>query len=234
MIRVLEIDYKEMSPWALPIRAAIASNITLAVRDAQWGETRLSDLAFAISTRLGYLPDIIDTIDESLRLLGKELAGKDADIDSLMRGGYVYTFKAYRPVRLVLVGAAGFIAESRACFENLAHLYRAFVQNYFDERVGNEAASYAAIAGMTPRQYWVTELKRVRDTVLHERSLWIAFEVRDTTPRYEPLLLLNWRPGQFQPDDCVKFQTLRDIRDGLAEAALQLRHRLIQRVETAQ
>ena len=179
------------------------------------------------------MPDIITIIDDNLSLLGKELAGKDAEVDSLMRGGYVYTFRDYRPVRLVLVGAAAFIAESRACFENLADFYQAFVGNYFDERVGNKATGYAAITGMTPRQQWATDLRTVRHEVLHERSLWIAFELRDTTPRYEPLLLLNWRPGQFQPDDCVKFQTLRDIRDGLAEAALQLRHRLIQRVEAA-
>jgi hypothetical protein len=221
-----------MSTWAHTIRAAIDSNRALAVRDAQWRQTKLSDLAFAISTRLGYSPDIIDMMDDNLRHLGEELRDKDAQVDALMRGGYVFTFSDYRAVRLVLVAAAAFIAESRACFENLADFYREFVWNYFDVRVGNEAAGYTAIAGMTSRQQWATNLKTIRDEVLHDRSLWIAFEVRDARPRYEPLLLLNWRPGQFQPDDCVTFQTLRDIRDGLAEAALHLRHELIKRVET--
>jgi hypothetical protein len=57
-------------------------------------------------------------MDENLRHLGEELRGKHAEVDALMKSGYVYTFSDYRPVRLVLVGAAAFIAESRACFEN--------------------------------------------------------------------------------------------------------------------
>ena len=116
MTPILEVDYQGMSPWAHLIRTAIDANPKLTVRDAQWTETRLSDLAFGITTRLGYLPDIINIIDENLSLLDKQLSGKNAEVDALMRGGCVYAFQDYRPVRLVLIGAAAFIAESRACF----------------------------------------------------------------------------------------------------------------------
>ena len=44
MTRILEIDYEGMSPWAPPLRAAIDATAALAVRDAEWQQTRLVEL----------------------------------------------------------------------------------------------------------------------------------------------------------------------------------------------
>ena len=236
MSPILEVEYKEMSKWVYPIRVAIEAKPVLASRDARWSDGPLSDLAFTISTRLGCLPDVIRFVDENLDFLGQELDRKGAaTIDRLIRDGYVYTFEDYRPVRRVLVGVDSFIAESRACFEHLADFYGEFMKNYFDKNTGNEAANYAAIASMASSPVWADNLKNLRHKVLHERSVWVAFEVRrEKSPPYEPLLLLNWRPGPLEPKDQVKFQILRDIRDRLDEAATKLRERLIQEVEAAQ
>jgi len=222
-----------MARWPLSLRAAINTIPILTIKDAAWREGRLSDLAFAVSTRLGYLPDIIRVIDESLYALGLELAGKDAEINNLRAEGSVYTFGDYRAVRKLLIGAGSFITESRSCFENLACFYREFLRNYFEEMV-SVASSYAIVAHMASTEQWADDLQRIRHDLLHERSMWLAFEVRSgQTPRYEPLLLLNWRPGRFQPDDCVPFQVLRDIRAGLAEAAAGLQESLVRRVSVA-
>jgi hypothetical protein len=56
---ILEIAYHGAARWAHPIRAAIQANPALAQRDKAWRESRLSDYAFAIETRLTYLPQII-------------------------------------------------------------------------------------------------------------------------------------------------------------------------------
>jgi len=234
MSTILEVTYHTTFPWALPIRAAIESKPALRARDAKWGQGRLSDLAFSISTRLGYLPDVIGLVEENLATLGVDLVNRGTETARRTREGkaYGFTFADYKAVRRVLIAAASFIAESRAGFENLSDFYREFLANYFDYNVGDKAAGYAAVASMTVCPQWATDLKNARHDVLHERSMWIAFEVRDTSPRYEPLLLLNWRPGRFQSKDCIKFQTLREIRDGLLEAAEGMRHRLIQRIET--
>jgi hypothetical protein len=181
-------------------------------------------------TRLGYLPDIIGLVDANLAMLDSELARRHAKIEALTRKRIAYTFRGYAPVKRVLICAASFIAESRACFENLADFYRNFSVTYFDDRIGSDAAAYTAVAAMTASPQWATDLKKVRDDLLHERALWIAFEVLDSSPRYEPLLLLNWRPGHFRPNDCIKFRTLREIRDGLLEAAEAMKRRLIHRI----
>lgn len=231
---ILEIAYLMMVGWALPLRAAIQANPALAVIDAiAWGQGPLSDYAFAASTRLSYLPDIIRGIDENLAVLGEELVGRDSEIDALVREGRGYTFKDYAAVRRLLVGVSSFITEARSCFENLARFYRRFLNEYFDEQV-SEKASYAAVGQMAPPAGWAENLQRIRHDLLHERSLWLAFEIRPSQkPRYDPLFLLNWRPGMFQPDDTVSIQTLREIRVGLDGAVRELIATLTRRVQPA-
>jgi len=71
---VLEADYRARAGWALPIRAAIARNPVLATRDKQWRNANISDLAFAIETRLSYLPRIVVFLDDNLDGLRRELS----------------------------------------------------------------------------------------------------------------------------------------------------------------
>src|SRR4030095_3202052 len=47
------------------------------------------------------------------------------------------------------------------------------------------------------------------------RYPWLAFAVRKRgSPKYEPVLVLNWRPGALAPTDRVPFSILRRLRTG--------------------
>jgi hypothetical protein len=69
---ILEINYRARVGWAHPIRRAIDGNPVLAARDKSWRKGALSDLAFAIETRLMYLPQIITFIDDNIGELRQE------------------------------------------------------------------------------------------------------------------------------------------------------------------
>jgi len=126
---ILQIEYHGMAPWVLPLREAIEANSFLSIRDAEWRQGPLSDLAFAISTRLGYFADLIALVDENIAAALKQLAGKETEVDELLRSGLSYRFGDYAPVRRALIGASVYLSESRACFENLARFYRFFLSN---------------------------------------------------------------------------------------------------------
>jgi hypothetical protein len=113
-VRVLEINYREMAPWAHPLRAAIDATPALAVADRRWRTSNLSDLAFAISTRLGCLLQIIEQIDDQLGALQDELAEREAEVERFLREGISVTFRDYRHVRLALIGATG-LYRGRPC-----------------------------------------------------------------------------------------------------------------------
>lgn len=225
----LEVVYEAAVHWVHPILVALQAKPSLADKYAQWGQRRLSDLAFAIETRLGYLPEIIKSVDENLERLGNQLS-QAADIDRYIQEGIAYRFQDLAALRRVLIGVSCFIAESRSVFENLADFLREFLAFFFSDNLA-EKDSYEAIAQMAAGSDWAEQLRRIRHDLLHERSLWMRFDVDPRRkPRFEPEFLLNWRPGAVEQGDYVKLETLRAIRNGLAEAAELLRRRLIERL----
>jgi hypothetical protein len=189
-------------------------------------------LAFSIETRLGALQEIVRHVDENLNELGREIE-RAANLDSYIQGGYAFSFENETALRRVLIGANSFITESRSCFENLAAFYREFLRHYFGQEI-SRPDSYAKLTQLARDPKWATDLRAFRHEVVHDRAPWLAFEVRPgTSPKYEPILVLNWRPGPLLRDDYLTFESLRRIRLGLSEAMVGLRTELIRRVISA-
>ena len=229
--RVLEVAYHPDEKWPLSLLARLQGTAVLVSRHAGWAESALSDLAFGVSTRLGYLPDVVQAVDDALSGVGEQLQDRDAVVEGLLRKGYSFSSGDYAPVRRLLFSVCCFITESRACFESLALFYQGFLEIYFGETVSKPLA-YQAVEDAAHIPAWGSDLKRIRGALLHERSIWLAFEVKtDARSRYEPLFVLNWRPGHFGPDDCMDLPTLRKIGPGLRLAAVAIEQTLERRVE---
>ncbi len=72
-MRILEVEYRAIARWTYPIRRAIQANPVLATREKAWRRSPLSEFAFAIETRLTYLPRVIMVINDNLTELHREL-----------------------------------------------------------------------------------------------------------------------------------------------------------------
>ena len=189
-------------------------------------------MAFSIETRPGALQEIVRHVDENLNELGREIE-RTTDLDSHIKGGYAFSFENEAALRRVLIHANSFITESRSCFENLAAFYREFLRHYFGQEI-SKPDSYKKLTQLARDPKWASDLRAFRHEVVHDRAPWLAFEVRPgMSPRCDPILVLNWRPGPLSPDDCVTFESLRRIRLGLSEAMVGLRAELIRRVISA-
>ncbi len=175
---ILEVGYRTTAYWAHPIRGAIEGNPILAKRDEAWSKGSLSDRAFAIETRLTYLPRIIMFLDDNLKELNEELRrGNVAGTVSYhLRRGAAFAFSNDKTVQQVLFGATAFITESRSCFENLADFYRLFLKTYCNRTIG-EPESYDVVARSTGESAWSDALRRIRGDLIHERSLFLAFDI---------------------------------------------------------
>lgn len=222
---LLEIEYRP-AYWVHSLLAAIQAKPALASAHSKWATSDLSDLAFTIETRLGNLPEVVRQIDENLNVLGRELEQATADIASLLAGGYAFRFEDEVALRRALIGFNSFVSESRSCFESLAKFYRSFMDSYFGQAI-SVPDSYAKLASLATQPTWAEDLRLVRHDILHDRSPWIAFEDTGGTPRWEPILLLSWRPRAHGPRDRVKLNELRMMRANLQEALVGLRTELI-------
>lgn len=110
----------------------------------------------------------------------------------------------------------------------MATFYRQFLRHYFGQEVSKPSSSSEKVAQATRDPQWATDLRNFRHEVLHDRAAWLAFEILpERLPKYEPILVLNWRPGPLAPEDYVPLDSLRRIRAGLREAVVGLRDELI-------
>ena len=128
-----------------------------------------------------------------------------------------------------LIGFNAFIVDARALFENLARFYRTFLKHYFAETV-SAAKAYEAIAALRPSPEWAEQFRLLRHDIIHSRSPWLRFDVTTATPRFGPVLVLDWRPGAAGPDAEVHVTALREFRTSIVPAASLLRDELIARV----
>jgi hypothetical protein len=221
---ILEITYEGATRWAHPIRAAISGNPILVARDAAWRETKLSDLAFAVETRLSYLPQLITFIDDNIIDLHGELVAPLVKMH--LREGASFRFQNTKVVRRLLFGTTAFITESRSCFESLAVFYCLFHQAYLDMVIAKPAA-YEAVARSSGEDSWASHLRRIRGDLIHERSLFLAYDVDADETAWTPMFSMNWRPGHFGPDDRITMKMLVDIWEGLHRAASGIREEII-------
>jgi hypothetical protein len=223
---ILEVHYRTTAHWAHPIRRAIDRAPALAKQDERWGTGAISDYAFAIETRLRYLPQIITFLDDHLAILNSELRRGGAK--GHLQRGHAFSFRNEKALQRVLFGTTAFITESRACFENLAAFYREFLRTYFDQTIGKKAA-YEVVTNSTKDSAWADALRRIRGDVIHQRSLFLAFVDEAGWP---PIFSMNWRPGQFGLDDRIEFQTLVKIWEGLHAASRAMQAKIVETVRT--
>jgi hypothetical protein len=229
----LEIEYRP-SRWVHPLRAAIARTPALAGADERWRDSELLDLAFALETRVGNLGEIVQQANEHLRILNDEFADVAEQLDAHVANGVAYRVRNEAFLRRTIIGLTTFVIEARACFETLAKFYRAFVENYFGESISLESA-YEEVRNSVAAPGWSESLRLFRHDLLHERSPWIRFEARGGSPKYEPVLILEYRidaiPG---PQDSISLTFLREVGTLLQAALHEIRDQLIQRVKTLQ
>jgi hypothetical protein len=232
--KVLEVEYIARLGWATPLLIAVRANPRLKRTLRAWRRQRLSDLAFAIDTRLSYLPVLTQRMDETMRRVAENLSEDPQPLAELLRRGAGLRITDRKALNETLVAASAFISESRALFEHLAEFYREFLKTCFDRGPLDPKASYEALARMTRRRRWATALHEKRHDILHRRSLWLAFDIDlNRTPMFEPIFLLNWRPGSHRPKDTIRVETIRDISHRLPEAAYTMQRRLLKLVKEA-
>jgi hypothetical protein len=204
--------------------------VNLQNRHGAWRSSPLSDLAFSITTRLGALQEAVHLVDEALSVLGRELE-KDQGLQSMIDGEFAYDFDDMSAARRALLLMSTFVTEGLALFDNLVEFYRRFLEQYFDQDLSKAEAEEAVRCSATPAG-WYDSLVRVRNHVVHRYAPWLAFEDNSPAqPRFEPILVHDWRPERLGPETSTSMRTLTEIKAGLAQAANGILQNLIAQVK---
>ena len=137
-----------------------------------------------------------------------------------------FRFSNEKALNYVLFGTSAFITESRACFENLAAFYGLFLDTYCPSKKKlTKRQSYSVVARSTGHYAWATALQRIRHDLLHQRSLFLAFDTEsDGLPA---VFSMNWRPGHFGRGDRIEMRALGEIWEGLHKAQSAMQSKIV-------
>jgi hypothetical protein len=208
---------------------AIVRSDTHKAHLSAWRAGRLSDLVFSIETRLGALATAEDLLTENLLALLNELA-KSGNLHRL--AGSAHSFRNTAALRRALLAATYYIADARACYENLADVYREFLREFLGESI-SEARSREKIPTFSSDAAWAAKLWGFRNDLLHDRAPWLAFDVTgsESLPEIAAILTLDWRHGTQGTGTTISATDLQEIRRGLNESLSGVRDELLRRLE---
>ena len=216
--------------WALPILRALQDCPSLAAKHSQWRTLDLSDLAFAIETRVRALAELPEEIDVSLRLLVGEFEADCRRDKFIERGrvppGVAYPFENLTAVRRVRTGAVSFIVECQSLLENLVRFDQRFHRYYLKQQMSKNQ-SRKRLVQFSGDASISQQIETWRNDLLHFRAPFLEFEVNESEPRYRARLCLDWRPGS---RDCMMLEQLLTMQSTLLKAAVQLQQDLTAKV----
>lgn len=164
-------------------------------RDPLEGLT-LGDVAMAVGTKLTMVPLIIQRVDSRLKDIGKVLQADPSKVEACLRSRAVYRLPDCDAAHEAAIDFDSFIFESRSAYEITVSFLERFFNLILGRALGPRSGKHAAkhveerLRARGARTEWVNDLRQKRNLLIHARSMWLAFEVRDGQPfRFDPVLL---------------------------------------------
>jgi hypothetical protein len=150
----------------------------------------------AVGTKLTIVPLIIQRVDSRLKDIGKVLQADPSKVEACLRSRAVYRLPDCDAAYEAAVDFDSFIFESRSAYEITVSFLERFFNLILGKALGPRSGKHAAkhveeaLRARGSRTEWVNDLRKKRNLLIHARSLWLAFEVRDGQPfRFDPVLL---------------------------------------------
>ena len=172
----------------------------------------------AVGTKLAMVPLIIQLVDSRLNDIGKVLLADPSKVEACLRGRAVYRLPDCDAAYEAAVDFDSFIFESRSAYEITVSFLERFFNLILGKALGPRDGKHAAkhveevLRCRGARTEWINDLRQKRNLLIHARSLWLAFEVRDGQPfRFDPILLtksvdrIDEDPGSLSIAQCRSF-----------------------------
>jgi hypothetical protein len=156
--------------------------------------------------------------------LRRELNSNLPELDACLSGGSAFGTKDKELPYELLLDMDSLIFETRSLYEITGKFLVELFQLLFDRTVTeSELQSLLTAAGIDTR--WIAELRESRKLFFHQTAPWPAVEVQRDKMIYDPILLKR-HTTSFNPDEIIRFNSLREIYEGFVNSATEL-HRYI-------
>ena len=209
--------------WVLPIIREVqnARSAPLRTLASSWGESDLSELGLAVTTKLAILPYVIQSVDNQIAKLGEEAAAVGTLQEHIDRGAGFMPRDRDLPYKL-LGSLDAFIYECRSTYEIVGKFLRRFSEAFLaNPLTEQQVASVLRDAGIDDR--WIPDLADQRKLFFHNTAPWLALAITGRSPFRAELLVLRRNVKDLtDTEHVIPFERLRAIYAGLDPSLARL------------
>lgn len=226
----LHIAYIPQVGWILSIMSRLLNSPDSQLRNAfqQWSGTPLKDLGFAITTRMHMLGLGIRRLNKRVQDFRNDLSADPTTLDlCLKRASAFQTHDRDLPYELLL-DMDSFIFETRSLYEIMGKFLKALFQILFSRKI-EEADLVSVLSNRQIDTRWILELREHRKLFFHDTAPWIAARIERQPMKLDPVLLRTPMTN-FDPNDLIEFEALRDIYNGFVSSTTELHHFIMQEI----
>jgi hypothetical protein len=204
------------------------SSPILRKRLVRWGKDRneeltLGERGIALQTKLTMVPLIVNRIDARMQEIGTLLRGDRRGVEDCLRIGADYHLNDW-VVYETVIDFDAFFFESRSAYE----LTISFLEQFFKVILGNSWGGNRSKAfqkveteleNRGAKTDWVETLRDARNLLIHNRALWLAFEVIEGDPfRFDPVLLTKSVLNHEDDDKRISIHECRNMWQGFVDS----------------
>jgi len=234
---ILHFDFTP--PWSswlrqIMTRLRASSSTTLRERMEKWGDSPLSEIGLALTTKVSTLGAVLRLFNSLMARLDEVLKAKtDQELAELVRGNAAMSIPRPEGDTLpydILVAVDAFFYEFRSAYEILSQKFLPeFFQHVFGEKLnGDQVLAWLQARGVSTD--WARELRRHRVLFFHHTAPWIALQVVSWEPRrFELVVLKKILPSG--PEEMIRRQEMEMIYRSFEASFAPLQAFIVERIE---
>lgn len=249
-MEIMNLNWSPLSAgWFTSVMTQLrqSSDETIRKRFESWGQERISDYAQSLATKMVVTGVAARRLDAAVRHLLTEAAKVPDDrlhlyVETISRTPLSRKDRKYvvplpfRGTRAeqdelaygLMLDIDAFVFESQSLYEMLVNYLREFCRRILGRATTKDELT-SAVEARRLSTMWINSLNRLRNTLIHNRSPWVAIEVTSRAPLRFDILLDMKNPGAVETD-FICFQRIREIYQGLQDCLPALREYLMAQI----
>jgi len=229
----LHISYLPKSNWIYPILNKLHSTTCAPLKEKvnKWGESEISELGIALTTKFTMLPYVSDRLNKHLSDLAHQITDMNL-VNEHITNNSAYTIKNTDLPYELLIDLDAFIFETRSSYELMGKFIKEFFKYVLNKNIKEKDLHDALTdSGMDLR--WTETLRDGRIHFFHNAAPWFAVEVHQTKPVFNfsiVLLKKNLIDIKSNKEHYINFNELREINLSFQESNIALRDWMLKQV----
>ena len=200
-------------------------------RLAQWGETKLSELGLAVSSKIQIVGVSAGRVDTVVSLIATEIQERRVEVLALMNSDAAIQIRQEGVLFEAILDIEAFLFEMHSTLEIAETFVKIFRKFILGDPQGRKEGLRERFTDLGIEQSWFDSLNRARNLFVHQTAPWLALDIQSADPYRFDLVLLKKNVVVPTSEDYFHFEECRGMYRGYFSAMERLHEWLLAEID---